>query len=74
MNFHLTPNPEKSKGNIFGKILKTLNFWPLWTHFAGENFFLEKFGSDSFYIYISIMYYHAKSGKNEEQLPRKTLN
>ena len=54
MNFHLTTNPEKSKGNTFGKILKTLIFGHFGPILPEKKNFLEKFGSDSFYIYISV--------------------
>ena len=41
LNFHLTPNPEKSNNTIFGKSLKTFLFGHFWAFFPlfRKNFF-----------------------------------
>ena len=52
MNFHITPNPEKSNENV---IKLNTYFWPKMN-------FIEKMGCQ--FLDFTIIYHHAKKRKN----------
>ena len=63
MNFHITPNPEKSNENV---IKLNTYFWPKMN-------FIEKMGSVSFQI-LQLSTIMQKNVKIDALLPKKSVN